>query len=175
MLRRFGFQMSAAATIGCAGDVLQQALEGKASVDELDVARSARLATYRCVQAPIADASWSAFDRWFRHLPGAPGVAAKIVADQILLMPPFVAAFFLSQGAMEGLSFDACVERTRAGFWPTACASCPFWSTVHLITFSVVPPVYRVPWTSSVAVFWNAYMSRQNQLAIASEHASAPS
>ena len=38
MLRRIGFQMSAAATIGCAGDALQQALEGKASLDELDVA-----------------------------------------------------------------------------------------------------------------------------------------
>ena len=175
MLRRFGFQMSAAATIGCAGDVLQQALEGKASLDDFDVARSARLATYRGLQAPVFDVSWSAFDRWFRHLPGAPGVVAKIAADQVLLMPPFTATFFLSMAAMEGLSFDACVDRMNAGFWPTACASCPFWSTVHLITFSVVPPVYRVPWTSSVAVFWNAFMSRQNQLAIASEHTSAPS
>ena len=170
MLRRIGFQMSAAATIGCAGDVLQQALEGKASLDDFDVARSARLATYRGLQAPVFDVSWAAFDRWFRHLPGAPGVAAKIVADQILLMPPFVAAFFLSQGAMEGLSFDACVERTRAGFWPTACASCPFWCTMHLITFSVVPPYYRIPWTSFVSVVWNAVVSRQNQLALSASH-----
>ena len=72
----------AAATIGCAGDVLQQALEGKASLDDFDVARSARLATYRGLQAPVFDVSWSAFDRWFRHLPGAPGVVAKIAADQ---------------------------------------------------------------------------------------------
>ena len=57
MLRRIGFQMSAAATIGCAGDVLQQALEGKASLDDFDVARSARLATYRGLQAPVFDVS----------------------------------------------------------------------------------------------------------------------
>ena len=48
-------------------------------------------------------------------------LTAKIAADQVLLMPPFTATFFLSMAAMEGLSFDACVDRMKAGFWPTAC------------------------------------------------------
>ena len=34
-----------------------------------------------------------------------------------------------------------------------------------MITFGVVPPLWRVTWTSTVAVVWSAFMSRANQQA----------
>ena len=100
-----------------AGDLLMQWREGRRS-DTFDFVRAGRLAAFRAVHAPVIDYSWRFFDRWIPFT-GAPGVVARVVADQTLLMPPSLVAFFLSQGAMEGLSAAACVERVQDAFVPT--------------------------------------------------------
>ena len=100
-----------------AGDLLMQWREGRRG-DTFDFVRAGRLATFRAVHAPVIDYSWRFFDRWIPFT-GAPGVVARVVADQTLLMPPSLVAFFLSQGAMEGLSAAACVERVQDAFVPT--------------------------------------------------------
>ena len=104
-----------AGVIGVAGDLLMQWKEGRRSVDW---ARAGRLAAFRTVHAPVIDYSWRFFDRAIPFT-GAVGVAARGVADQGLLMPPSLVAFFLSQGAMEGLSAEACVARAKDAFIPT--------------------------------------------------------
>ena len=161
-MRRVGFQMAMASAIGTAGDTLQQTLEGKR---ELDVERSARIAIFRGCQAPFIDLTWTAFDRWFRAVPGVPGILLKVLADQCLIMPVSVTSFFAAMGAMEGLDASACAERAQRGFVPAASFAVPFWSCAHVITFGVVPPLWRVTWTSTVAVLWSAFMSRANQQA----------
>ena len=104
-----------AGVIGVTGDLLMQWKEGRRSVDW---ARAGRLAAFRTVHAPVIDYSWRFFDRAIPFT-GAVGVAARVVADQGLLMPPSLVAFFLSQSAMEGLSAEACVARTKDAFIPT--------------------------------------------------------
>ena len=164
-LRRVGFQMLSAGSIGIAGDVLQQHFDGTADIQQLDCSRTLRLAVFRAGQAPFVDMAWCAFDRVFRSVTGAPGIALKVVADQCFLMPTSVVAFFVSQGCMEGLDSDAVLERVRRGFWPTVHVSTSFWPFVHCITFGVVPPVWRVTWVSCCAVFWTACLSSANQQA----------
>ena len=46
------------------------------------------------------------------------------------------------------------------------CTALPFWLSVHTVTFGVLPPYYRIAWASFAAVFWNAYMSHVNQIAV---------
>ena len=104
-----------AGVIGVTGDLLMQWKEGRRSVDW---ARAGRLAAFRTVHAPVIDYSWRFFDRAIPFT-GAVGVAARVVADQGLLMPPSLVAFFLSQSAMEGLSAEACVARAKDAFIPT--------------------------------------------------------
>jgi hypothetical protein len=106
-----------AGVIGVAGDLLMQWREGRRS-DTFDWERAGRLAAFRAVHAPVIDYSWRFFDRAIPFT-GAVGVVARVVADQALLMPPSLIAFFLSQGAMEGLSAEACVERVKDAFIPT--------------------------------------------------------
>ena len=100
-----------------AGDLLMQWREGRRS-DNFDLRRAGRLAAFRAVHAPVIDYSWRFFDRWIPFT-GTIGVVARVAVDQALLMPPSLVAFFLSQGAMEGLSAEACVERVRDAFVPT--------------------------------------------------------
>ena len=161
-MKRFGFQMATAGAIGTIGDALQQTLEGQR---ELDGERCTRIAAFRSCQAPFVDIAWTALDRWFRAVPGAPGIALKVLVDQCVLMPVSVASFFACMGAMEGLDARACAERARRGFVPAVSCAVPFWSCAHVITFGVVPPLWRVTWTSTVAVVWSAFMSRANQQA----------
>jgi hypothetical protein len=152
--------------IGTAGDLLLQYREGRTSAD---VPRTARLGGFRLLHAPVIDACWRVFDRRFAMLAGARGVAARVVADQALLMPPSLVAFFISQSAMEGLSPADCVARTRDSFWPTFCICLPYWSAMHCITFAVFPPHLRMAWASVAAVVWSAIASNQNQEAIRRE------
>jgi len=159
-LKRGLAQCTAAASIGIAGDVGMQVLEGRVLKDA-DVPRALRLAAYRAVQAPIVDRVWQAFDRLIL-VRGVPGAAAKALADQSLIMPPSLTSFFVSQGLMEGLSWQRSLERAQQSLLPTAQAAVPYWFSVHMITFSVVPEHLRIVWASLCATLWNVYMSHAN-------------
>ena len=39
------------------------------------------------------------------------------------------------------------------------------WVPAHLLTFSVVPPAFRIAWVSTVHVVWNAFVSGLNEQA----------
>ena len=153
-----------AAVIGVMGDALMQHREGRSVPAELDLGRTCRLVSYRTVHAPIVDSCWRFFDRRI-PLTGVAGVLARVAADQGLLMPPSLATFFLSQAALEGLPAEECVARARDSFIPAACICLPFWCTIHLLTFGVVRPKWRMAWASMCAVAWNALLSDQNQAA----------
>lgn len=162
-LKRGLAQCTAAASIGVAGDVAMQMLEGCALVDA-DLPRALRLAAYRAVQAPIVDRIWQAFDRVIL-VKGVPGAAAKSLTDQALIMPPSLASFFVSQGLMEGLSWQHSLARAQQSVLPAAQAAVPFWLSVHMVTFSVVPEHLRIVWASLCAALWNVYMSHANNQA----------
>lgn len=140
------------------------------SSTHIDATRSGRVALYRAVHAPVIDASWRAFDARFLArggmlAAGLPGAAARALCDQCVLAPPSISAFFLTQGLMEGLTLAECSQRIRTSFLPTYSVAFPFWMTTHMITFGFVPPNWRILWASVIAVFWNAFMSGQNQRA----------
>lgn len=115
------------------------------------------------------EAGWGFFDRRLASVGGAAGVAARVLSDQLILAPPSVAVFFISQSLMEGLSLSACAERTSAAFWPTYQVCFPYWCCCHVLTFSVVPPGMRIAYASCCGMLWNAIISGQNQAAIQRE------
>mmetsp|Transcript_108620 Transcript_108620/g.188648 ORF Transcript_108620/g.188648 Transcript_108620/m.188648 type:complete len:186 (-) Transcript_108620:18-575(-) len=162
-MRRALRQMAVAGAIGTTGDVIMQCWEGS-RLTNCDGKRSMRLAAYRCIQMPVVDFAWQRFDQWVT-VRGAYSVAAKIALDQLLISPPFIVGFFTWMGVTEGLSLHASLERMQVSFFPTVRYSVPFWCTIHIATFSVVPSQYRVAWACSAAVFWNAIMSHLNQKA----------
>jgi protein Mpv17 len=168
--------MAVASVVGLLGDSGLQVYEQCTDVDSakpltfsdisIELTRAKNIIVYRALQAPLVDLIWLGFDRRFIGLPPVLGIIAKVLSDQILLMPPSVVAFFLTQGLLEGNSLDDSLIRVEKNTIPTILAALPFWLSVHTVTFGVLPPYARIAWASSAAVFWNAYMSSVNQTAI---------
>ena len=77
----------------------------------------------------------------------------------------FAGRIFLSQGKLEGLSNDECVDRVRNQCIPAMTICFPFWCAVHTVTFAAFSPAYRMAWAQCAAVVWNALVSEQNQIA----------
>ena len=161
-----------AGTIGAIGDVLMQSREGADLPHNWDAERTERLVSFRCVHGPVIDASWRTMDAALRMrgIVGIRNTASLVLFDQCFLGPPSIFFFFLSQGALEGKSHEECLERARSSFLPTFKIGMPYWCLVHSLTFSVVPVHLRMAWASVAAVFWNAMISKQNQLAISREN-----
>lgn len=57
------------------------------------------------------------------------------------------------------------VKRAQLMLWPTLQINWPFWCTVHLATFTVVPLQHRLVFISTVQVAWNAFLSGMNEAA----------
>ena len=140
----------------------------KLSLDEMSIelTRAKNVIIYRVIQAPLVDLIWLRFDKWYMHLPPALSIIAKVLSDQALLMPPSVVTFFVSQGLLEGRSFDDTVHRVKNNSFSTMQNALPFWLSVHTVTFGVLPPYARIAWASAAAIFWNGFMSSVNQAAI---------
>ena len=161
--------MATAGFIGSAGDVLVQRYERpQLTLTHVDTARTARVATYRVLQAPLLHIFWSHFDVWATtlRLSGGRAVAFKVVCDQALCSPFFNVSFYASQSSLEGRSLHECCKRVMAGFWPTWLAGFQYYGAVHCFTFSIIPPAYRIAWNSVAAVLWTAYLSHSNQTLI---------
>ena len=151
-----------AGTIGSIGDMLMQSRERSQSLQgnaepALDRARSARVAGFRALQAPIVDSAWRFFDARFQArggmlAAGVSGAAARAVCDQCLLAPPSIAGFFVFQGLFEGLGATESMDRARSSFAGAYIIAFPFWTCTHMITFGVVQPNWRVAWASVIAV-----------------------
>ncbi|KAL1530898.1 hypothetical protein AB1Y20_001789 [Prymnesium parvum] len=157
--------------IGGTGDLLMQLHEApRTEAVPFDMARCARLAAFRAVHAPVIDAAWRVFDarlsaRGGLLATGVTGAAARALCDQCILAPPSIGAFFLTQGLFDGLSIDQSIRRMQSSFIAAYQVAFPFWLSTHMITFGLIRPNWRIAWASFVAVFWNAFMSQENQRA----------
>lgn len=127
---------------------------------EINNARTARLMAFRAFQGPVMEAAWRAFDARYAILSPARQVAAKVVSDQVLLMPPFTFLFFCSQAVLDG-SWN--LSRAWRAFPESLSFQWPFWCIMHTLTFGFIPPTFRVVWFSSAAIFANGYLSFLNE------------
>ena len=159
-----------AGVIASCGDILLQWKEGRQNGKPLtpsdwNSGQTARLVSYRLWHAPLIDACWRFFDARLPFAGSMRGVALRVLSDQCILMPPSLVVFFLSQGKLEGLSNDECVDRVRNQCIPAMTICFPFWCAVHTVTFAAFSPAYRMAWAQCAAVVWNALVSEQNQIA----------
>jgi hypothetical protein len=130
--------------------------------DAIDWPRVARMGVYRmAVFGPI-------FSVFIRRLemavkaPGARGVAIKVAMDQLVLQPPVVCLFYFTMAVFEGRPFRDGVDRAIEMLVPTIKLNAPFWTTVHIVTFSVIPAQHRVLWVSLIQCGWTSVMSHLN-------------
>lgn len=89
-------------------------------------------------------------------------LAKRVAMDQTVYAPIGIGAFFVAMNYMEGHGWQSARARLREFYLPTLAANYAIWPLVQTINFGFVPPIYRVPFTSVVSVFWNAFISWAN-------------
>ena len=142
----------------------------RASLRSLEPARTSRVVCFRALQAPVVESAWRAFDAYLVARGGVLasgflGAVARAFCDQCVLAPPSIAAFFVTQSLLEGRSVAESIDRVRTSFMPAYIVAFPLWMCAHTVTFGLVPAHRRMAWASTVAVFWNAFLSGRNEIA----------
>ena len=111
---------------------------------------------------------------WYRQLDKQFGVSrtctrtvfSKVVADQVIYAPFSIMIFFLYSSYASESSWvsrqhyeDKITSKMKNDFFSTWLADCAFWPFVNLVTFRVMPLVFRPIFAGFAQVFWQSYMT----------------
>ncbi|KAI9505974.1 hypothetical protein BX070DRAFT_219123 [Coemansia spiralis] len=163
-------------TLGGVGDLLAQFIESHNNKKPMrwDYKRTLRFVAWGAICAPV-------FHKWYLFLnkqfplPSiqtqgkrsfVTTVSKRVATDQGVYAPLGVAGFFIAMNYMEGGNWMSAKTRLREYYWPTLCANYAVWPAVQAINFGFVPTIYRVPFSSIVSIFWNAFISWTNAQSI---------
>lgn len=93
-------------------------------------------------------------------------VLRKVMSDQFCFSPISLFCFF-SYGTMvlESGTWDDTREKLRRIYLKTLVAQYSVWFPVQFINFLFVPRTLQVPFSSSVSVLWNCFLSMRNSTA----------
>lgn len=127
-----------------------------------------RLAGFMCwgfVMA-IVQWIWYAFLQIYSKDPKVVEVIRKVLLDQFCFSPISLFCFF-TYGTMvlENRTWDDTKEKLRRVYLSTLMVNYSVWFPVQFINFLLVPRHLQVPFSSSVLVLWNCYLSMRNSAA----------
>jgi protein Mpv17 len=63
---------------------------------------------------------------------------------------------------MEGGNREAVVEKLKKSYLPTIALNYCIWPAAQFLNFMVIPSPLQIPFSSTIGVFWNAYLSLKN-------------
>ena len=153
------FQSVSAGILSMTGDFIAQTIEG-----ERDLKRSTRFFIFGSTFVGPALAIWY---KTLNKLPikGTLGVVSKVALDQFVWSPIGIAFFFGMQDALQGISVDSSYQKLKLVYWDVLKTNWTIWPAIQFINFYMVPVNYQSVVVNTVAIGWNAYLSRKNSLA----------
>ncbi|KAJ1822374.1 hypothetical protein LPJ56_000821 [Coemansia sp. RSA 2599] len=157
-------------TLGGVGDILAQTIEAHNERRRFhwDAKRTARFVAWGSICAPLFHKWYLLLNRVFPMAKQASkssfmaSVGKRVAADQLVYAPMGIAGFFIAMNFMEGRGWQSAKRRLGEYYWPTLTANYAVWPAVQAINFGFVPVLYRVPFSSAVSIFWNAFISWAN-------------
>jgi hypothetical protein len=111
-----------------------------------------------CYSGPIGHAWFATLERLVRIRHQVGSVAVKLCCDQSMV-PVIISGYFVTRGTFEGKSLAEIYSQLQSRLATATIAAWQFWPAVNLISFSVVPVMYRVLFGNISALFWNARLS----------------
>lgn len=151
-------QSVSAGILSMTGDFIAQTME-----ETRDFKRSARFFIFGSAFVGPSLALWY---RWLNRLPkGNFGVIAKVALDQFVWSPVGIAFFFGMQGALQGITLDDSYQKLKLVYWDVLKANWTVWPAIQFANFYMVPVNYQSIVVNTVAIGWNAYLSRKNSQA----------
>ena len=105
------------------------------------------------------------YSRLDRHIKGSLSktVLRKLLLDQTLFLPLYLASFLVVMAALRGDSRVDIREHLRRDYMPMLMTSYALWPIVQAASFALVPGKFRVPLINVVALFWNTYLSWKSE------------
>lgn len=84
---------------------------------------------------------------------------SRLLLDQMIFAPAFIASFFMIMSALDGKSMDDIKRKLKEDLYPTVKYNFSVWVPAQFINFNFVPPHLQVLFANIVGFFWNIYLS----------------
>lgn len=124
-----------------------------------------RLAGFMCwgFVIAIAQTFWYKFLQIYSKDPKLVEVIRKVLSDQFCFSPISLFCFF-TYGTMvlDSGTWDDAKTKLRKIYLKTLVINYSVWFPVQFINFLVVPRLLQVPFSSSISVLWNCFLSMRN-------------
>lgn len=134
-------------------------------VIELSFYLFSRLAGFMCWGFVMAFAQcwWYKFLQIYSKEPKFIEVLRKVMTDQFCFSPISLCCFFTyGTIVLEGGTVDELKEKLRRIYLKTLLVNYSVWFPVQFLNFLVVPRDFQVPFSSSVSLLWNCFLSIRN-------------
>lgn len=107
---------------------------------------------------------------WYKFLnyfytedPTVVQVLERVLCDQLLYSPISLYSFFMySNYVMEGGDAETFSKKIQVLYLSTLGCNYLVWPLVQFLNFLVVPKHFQVPFSSSVGIVWNCFLSMRN-------------
>lgn len=108
--------------------------------------------------------AWYMFlNAMFTDMPSIVSVLERDLTDQLLFSPISLASFFaFTTVVIEGGDLEDYKNKMYKLYITTYAVSFSVWFPVQFINFSIMPKKFQVPFSSSVGVIWNCFLSYRN-------------
>lgn len=111
---------------------------------------------------------WYLFLQIYSNDPTIVATLRKVLTDQLLFLPISLFCFFqYGTRVLEGGSSDDASAKLRQVYFSTLVINWSLWIPVQSINLSIVPRSMQVPFSSTIGVFWNCFLSWRSSRAAA--------
>lgn len=124
-----------------------------------------RLAGFMCwgFIMGMAQCFWYKFLQIYSKDPKVVEVIRKVLSDQFLYSPVSLFCFFVyGTMVLDNGSWDDATEKLKKIYLKTLMINYSVWFPVQFINFLLVPRLLQVPFSSSISVLWNCFLSMRN-------------
>jgi peroxisomal membrane protein 2 len=96
---------------------------------------------------------------------GVKGTVIRLLLDQLVFSPAFIAVFFSSLLTLENRTSDI-IPKLQQDWKPAVIANWKLWVPFQFINFLAVPQPLQVAFANVVALAWNIYLSFASHTAV---------
>lgn len=90
---------------------------------------------------------------------------AKVLADEFLMDPPCLVAFYGYMNVCEGGNLQTFQNKLQSEFWRSWMTSLAVWPVVLLGTFRYLPVYAQAPLINACCIVWDGFLSHRNAVA----------
>lgn len=153
-----------AGTLMALGDQIAQNVIERRQLRELDFIRTAQFGGIGFFIGGPATRTWyGILDRYIGSKGGII-VIKKVICDQMLFAPAFIAVLLTVIGVLQGNDIEGLKAKLKSEYPDILSNNYKLWPMVQLVNFYLTPLQYQVLVVQSVALLWNTYISYRTKV-----------